>query len=130
MTRARHTSLSFWSKVAVNWASAIWALYVITHDNAVAHTSYGAFTRFVEENVAAGSVLAVVAFNVVGLYWSLPRASMVGYILLLMAWSGVMWAVIFVAPAQPTALATVSTLCAVAWCAAVTGPHHATAPGS
>ena len=115
--------LAYWSKALINWSSIVWALKVLERENALSVTAYGPLiTIYVRENVIAGSVLALCVLQVVWLIFRLPQyaSCIAGYVALLVGWSGIMYAVAFASPPQPTAFATVSSMCFVAWCALVT----------
>lgn len=118
-------SASIVAKLAVNWASAIWALTVLRFDNALAPTSYREVARVVHEDMLAWPVLILSIVQTLWLWthWRPLAFGHGGYFVLLVGWLSILYHVILANPAQPTSMAGASTISILAAFAFVSLPR-------
>lgn len=118
-------SASIVAKLAVNWASAIWAFTVLRFDNALAPTSYRDVAAIVHEDVIAWPVLGLSIVQMLWLWkhWRPMAWGHAGYFVLLVGWLAILYHVMLANPAQPTSMAGASTISILAAFAFVSLPR-------
>jgi hypothetical protein len=105
------------SKLGVNWATLVWAVIILSKPDALEPTAYGWVGEYIDEDWIAWPLFFVSALQVLWLWcgWKPLRWGHTGYALLTAFWAFVLCLIVFSSgPAQPTSIACVSTVVALA----------------